>query len=204
MLNGGINLKELLSMIYPLLVILIPSIIYQIFIIKKKKIEKPSKKHLIWVYIFLLYIFMSISVAGIGSVWDIGRYETIVRVNEINIIPFASEGLMTYILNIIMFMPLGFLLPLLWEKMRDIKNVILTSFCFSLSLEVTQLFNRRNSDIDDLIMNVLGAIIGFIIYQIFKKVFRKKINHSSNLSLSKNEPIIYLLLSIVCTFLLCK
>lgn len=197
-------MRKLLSIIYPLLVIFIPNIIYQIFIIKKKKIENPSKKHLIWVYIFLIYIFMCVSIAGIGSFWDIGRYETIVRVDEINIIPFSSDGLMTYILNIIMFMPLGFLLPLLWEKMRNIKNIIITSFCFSLSLELTQLFNRRTSDIDDLIMNVLGAIMGFIIYKIFKKLFRKNFNKADELSLSKNEPIIYLLLSIVCTFFLYK
>ena len=45
-----------------------------------------------------------------------------------NLIPFSSEGAMTYILNIIMFMPLGFLLPLIWENFRNAKKVVLMGF----------------------------------------------------------------------------
>ena len=39
-------------------------------------------------------------------------YDTIIRLEEINLLPFQSEGIMTYVLNIIMFLPLGFLIPL--------------------------------------------------------------------------------------------
>lgn len=64
---------------------------------------------------FLLYIYLALSKAGIGSIWDIGRYSGLFRIDEINLIPFDSVGILTYILNIIMFMPLGFLLPLIWK-----------------------------------------------------------------------------------------
>ena len=86
----------LLGMIYPILCIFIPSIIYQIIIIKSKKTtEKTNKKHLIWVYIFLIYILLCFEAVSIGSVWDIGRYDSIIRLGEINFIPFSSEGAMT-------------------------------------------------------------------------------------------------------------
>lgn len=111
---------------------------------------------------------------------------------------------MTYIFNIIMFMPLGFLLPLIWKNMRKIKPVIFTSLAFSFSIEFCQLFNRRNTDIDDLLMNVIGAIIGFIIYKVFVKLFKRENKEENDFTLSKNEPIIYLILSIVCKFFLYK
>lgn len=156
-----------MNILYPILCIFIPSMIYQVIVIKSKKNDKKTnKKHLIWVYLFLIYLFLCLTTAGIGSVWDIGRYESIIRTEEINFIPFSSEGIMTYILNIIMFMPLGFLLPLVWKNMRKLKTVVVTSLVYSFSIEICQLFNRRNTDIDDLLMNVVGVIIGFFLYKI--------------------------------------
>lgn len=76
----------LLGIIYPILCIFIPSIIYQVIIIKSKK---TNKKHLIWVYIFLIYLFLCFDAVGIGSIWDIGRYDGIIRTEEINFIPFS-------------------------------------------------------------------------------------------------------------------
>ncbi len=40
--------------------------------------------------------------------------------------------------------------------MRNLKTVVLTNFVYSFSIEICQLFNRRNADIDDLLMNVSG------------------------------------------------
>lgn len=194
-----------MSIIYPILCIFIPSIIYQVIVMKSKNnAEKINKKHFVWVYIFLIYLFLCLTTAGIGNVWDIGRYESIIRMEEINFIPFSSEGMMTYILNIIMFMPLGFLLPLIWKNMRKLKPVVVTSLVYSFSIEICQLFNRRNTDVDDLLMNVIGAIIGFYIYKFFVKLIKRKNKEEKDFSLSKNEPIMYLTLSILGTFFLYK
>lgn len=77
------------------------------------------------------------------------------------------------ILNIIMMMPFGFLLPLVKEK--KFSNVVLYTFLFSLGIEVIQpLINgSRTSDITDLINNTLGGIIGYIIYRILKSIIKK-------------------------------
>ena len=48
-------------------------------------------------------------------------YETLIRANQINLIPFASEGMTTYVLNILLFIPLGYLLPTIWPQFRTIK-----------------------------------------------------------------------------------
>lgn len=195
----------LMSIIYPILCIFTPSIIYQVVVMKSKNHNKKiSKKHFVWVYIFLIYLFLCLTTAGIGSIWEIGRYESIIRIEEINFIPFSSEGMMTYILNIIMFMPLGFLLPLVWKNMRKLKPVVVTGLVYSFSIEICQLFNRRNTDVDDLLMNVIGSIIGFFIYKSFVKLIKRKNKEEKDFSLSKNEPIVYLTLSILGIFFLYK
>ena len=165
-----------------------------------KQKQENKAIHFVWVYIFLLYIYLTFSVAGIGSIWDIGHYDTIIRLEEINLLPFQSEGIMTYVLNIIMFLPLGFLIPLIWKRYRNSLKIFMIGFGFSLSIELCQLFNRRNTDIDDLMMNTLGAVIGYFIWKLTKRLF-KNINHKS-ISLSKLEPIVYLTLAVLGEFLL--
>ncbi|MCC0693232.1 VanZ family protein [Clostridioides sp. ZZV14-6387] len=214
--------------LYSFLCAILPCLIYQIIVIKRKnlKCEKNVVIHLVWVYIFLLYIYLALSKAGIGSIWHIGRYREIIRFNEINLIPFSSVGALTYILNIIMFMPLGFLLPLIWKEFRNIINVSITGLGFSLSIEFCQLFNLRTTDIDDLMMNTLGAILGYLIWICVNKLFNlmkkntilapickniiqdeiaitidDEINKKTT-PLYKNEAIIYLILTVLGEFLL--
>lgn len=126
----------MLSTIYSLLCVMLPCTIYQLVIIKKDKNKNDLFSHFIKVYFFLFYIYLVLSVVGIGSVWDIGHYDTLIRLEEINFLPFQSEGLFTYVLNVIMFMPLGFLLPLIWEKYRNSLKVLFIGFGFSLSIEL--------------------------------------------------------------------
>lgn len=177
-----------------------PCIIYQVFMYKSHRWNKGRGWHLIWSYIFILYLDMALDVAGGGGLWDIGYYDSIIRIEEINLIPFQSEGAMTYILNIIMFMPLGFLLPLLWKQYEKIARVIAAGAGFSFLVEVSQLFNRRKTDIDDLIMNVIGTALGFVICRIFHKVFKTK--HKEQDSISLAEPIAYICLAVLGKFFL--
>lgn len=191
----------MLSILYALLCIVIPCFLYQIIICKIQNNRQKNKViHIIWVYIFLVYLYLTLSVAGIGSIWDIGHYDRIIRLEEINLIPFQSDGIMTYVLNIIMFLPLGFLIPLIWKQYRNSLKILLIGFGFSLSIEICQLFNRRNTDIDDLIMNTLGAVAGYFIWKLTKRLFRN-INQKA-ISLSRLEPVIYLALAVLGEFLL--
>lgn len=191
----------MLSVIYALLCVIAPCSLYQLIICKRQNPKQENKAiHFVWVYVFLLYIYLTFSVAGIGSIWDIGHYDTIIRLDEINLLPFQSVGIMTYVLNMIMFLPLGFLIPLIWEQYRNLLKILIIGFSFSLSIELCQLFNRRNTDIDDLMMNTLGAVAGYFIWKLTKRLF-KNINRKS-ISLSEPEPIVYLALAVLGEFLL--
>lgn len=177
-------------MIYPLLCVFLPCVAYQV-IQSKRPSRRYTKKNDIWKWVFILYLFMMLSVAGIGTVWDIGRCDSLIRANEINLIPFHSYGMRTYILNIIMFMPLGFLLPLIW---RDLKGyiVVLEGLGMSFMIEVMQLFNHRQSDVDDLMMNCLGTLVGVLLWKAFSMIFR--IKSSSREKTERFEAIIYMTL----------
>lgn len=157
-------------------------------------------KHYIWVYIFILYICMALYVAGIGNVWDIGKFGSVIRMEEINFKLFQSDGMATYILNIIMFVPLGFLLPLIWKKYRKVWRVLCIGAVFSLAIEIGQLFNRRQTDIDDFLMNTIGACIGFGIWMLFAVVLKRR--DAKTYSLTKNEAAVYIAASVLGTFFL--
>lgn len=66
-----------------------------------------------------------------------------------------------YLLNFFLFVPMGFLVPLLWKQYRAEKYVLLFGFGTSFAIEVLQMFCGRTSDVDDLLMNTLGALIGY-------------------------------------------
>ena len=132
-----------------------------------------SIRHFLWVYVFLFYLSLVYKVTQIATVWDISRYETWIRVNQINLTLFDTAGSTTYLLNIVLFMPLGFLLPMIWPYFRKIKHGM-CRILFSLAIELNQLLNNRITDIDDLFTNTLGAIIGYLLYRALKMIFKRE------------------------------
>lgn len=67
--------------------------------------------------------------------------------------------------NIIMFIPFGLLLPLIREQ-KTFRYVIKCCFFVSLIIEILQPILGRSFDIDDILCNVIGAIIGFCIFTV--------------------------------------
>lgn len=77
------------------------------------------------------------------------------------------------VLNIVMLIPFGIIFPLIDKKNNFVKTVK-WSFITSLVIEMLQtLVSVRSSDITDLITNVFGAVIGYLIYLIFKPLINK-------------------------------
>ena len=64
--------------------------------------------------------------------------------------------------NVLMFIPFGFFLPFVTEKLNS-KNVFAMAAAVPIIVELFQLILGRSFDIDDLICNFLGIIIGFFI-----------------------------------------
>ncbi|MCA1634647.1 MAG: VanZ family protein [Acidobacteria bacterium] len=82
--------------------------------------------------------------------------------------------------NIFLFLPLGFFLPLVSDRFGTIKRVLLVALVLSSSIEVVQFLSRligtfRTVDVDDVILNTLGAGVGFLLFTLVKR--KKKLTH---------------------------
>ena len=100
---------------------------------------------------------------------------------RINLIPFVNlfdydskkDLLLNVIGNTAMFIPSGIVLPIIYRKLNNFWKVIAAGAMISLCIEIIQLpFRVRASDVDDLILNVLGVAIGYGIYTAVKRLKR--------------------------------
>lgn len=73
--------------------------------------------------------------------------------------------------NILVFMPIGFFAGLLVPKKLKIGHAAVISFVSSAVIEFVQLFLPRMVDIDDVILNTLGGLIGFALFLLVEKAF---------------------------------
>ncbi|WP_100489048.1 VanZ family protein [Sporolactobacillus pectinivorans] len=77
--------------------------------------------------------------------------------------------------NVILFIPMGVLFPLLFFKVRFFLLTLLLGFVLSLFIETAQyLFAARIFDIDDILLNVTGALIGHVLFSMVR-FFKNKV-----------------------------
>lgn len=74
-----------------------------------------------------------------------------------------ADDVRNSILNCVLFLPLGFLLPLIWTKYRKCGVTVLFGFFLSLAVELMQIFSYRLTDVNDLITNTAGTALGFLL-----------------------------------------
>ncbi len=73
------------------------------------------------------------------------------------------EFLKNFFGNILLFIPWGFLLPLYFKSLQTFKQFVRTTIIAILLIEVIQLFTMLGHfDIEDILLNVVGACIGFL------------------------------------------
>lgn len=175
----------------PYMVIAVPIYLIIRFLMLRKSSRKFNLYHEIALLIFVIFI------VGLASQTVIPKIELGINGN-INILKNGKHGInllplkvlfetyrkvfinlninyfiINFLGNIIMFMPIGFFIPLLWE-IPD-KKIIIVGFLFSLFIEVCQLFLNRGTDVDDLILNTLGTILGLLVYKFLYKKFKNLI-----------------------------
>lgn len=74
--------------------------------------------------------------------------------------------------NFVIFIPIGFLLPCLRKEFRQIWAIAPVCFGLPVFIEFFQLFIGRHTDIDDVMLNFLGGMFGWIIYNIADKIIK--------------------------------
>lgn len=85
--------------------------------------------------------------------------------------PTMKEALLNLIGNTAMFLPLGIVWPAVFKKLDSHSKVIAAGVGVSLTIELLQLpFFSRATDIDDLILNSAGFLLGYGIYLLVKRI----------------------------------
>ena len=137
-------------------VVSLPLVLVYIFVFDRER----AKRRWGWMVLLTLYLnamYIVIGVPGVQYIcWD----------PTLNLIPFqdfSARNMQGMVLNAIMFAPLGFLLPAYFERYRHWGRTLAAGFLTSLTVELIQLFTFRATDVDDLIMNTLGTLVGFLL-----------------------------------------
>lgn len=161
-------------------------IIRSICAIRYKKLSLKREAHLLLVYICIVVVvrftFCPFGTVN-GQIQPLVFDSTKLLPLKVNLIPFIylfdyptmRETLLNLIGNTAMFIPLGIVWPAVFKKLDTPLKAILAGFGFSLAIEIVQLpFYDRTSDIDDLVLNTVGYIIGYGIYSLVRGIHRKK------------------------------
>lgn len=129
-----------------------------ILILQKMTGRKIRSLHTGFLMLYVCTLAGIFSVTGLPNI----RY---CRIDfSANFVPMSDilNSPMQYFLNVLMFVPVGFLLPLLWETYGDWKYVMGFSCFLTVFIEAAQVFTFRTTDIDDLLTNLMGAGIGYL------------------------------------------
>ena len=142
---------------------------------------KKAKNTLISIS-FILYLFAIVFILFLdsrGYRWSDLSFREYIKWSS-NFIPFRTINLYIHSIahgtlnitiplknlggNLILFLPMGIYLPLYIKKFNKIRLYVIMMTVLLLFIEVTQVVSRRGSfDIDDLILNMIGAVLGFVI-----------------------------------------
>jgi glycopeptide antibiotics resistance protein len=125
------------------------------------------------------------SAFGFADILSFGAFQ-----HRYNLIPFLvfketyqavfvdhcfSYFIINFLGNIMIFIPIGFFIPLLWHKMRSLGKTVLCGFIISLFIELIQFPLYRGTDIDDLWLNTLGVLVGYFVFILVKKIIPRSL-----------------------------
>ncbi|MDM5209065.1 VanZ family protein [Cytobacillus kochii] len=139
-----------------------------------------SKMYLFFFSIFFFYIINVVKFTLfpiiVGTSFAEEMKETTTIASNINLIPFNYQYIEQTLLNILLTVPFGFGLPYIKRKM-NFKTIVGCGLLFTLLIETAQLiisfiigYAYRIIDINDVLANLFGVIIGYIAFLLFSKM----------------------------------
>ena len=138
--------------------------------------KKKDKLYLLFFTLTYAYLCMVVEKTQFPIYCLPGMKQTVFQ--DMQLVPFinlSGEDIETSVLNVFMTMPFGFLLQFI--KKCTWKKTLVISACFGISIELCQFIvalvvgtTHRVVDINDVIFNTIGGMIGFGFFLAFKKV----------------------------------
>ncbi len=133
--------------------ILIPILfLYQIFIFHN--IKKTAA--------YILFSLYLVAICFLVGFPNIAGMRIVLSHNFIPLRGMLTDITNSY-LNVLLFIPLGIFVPCLWPEYRSMMKTVGLGLMTSLGIEILQIFTFRATDINDVITNVAGTMIGYLI-----------------------------------------
>ena len=192
--NIVLNVKVTIGgFVIPIFIIIITMIVE---IKKSKDAQEKSEIRNFWLKaLFIIYCLLLITILFLNNEYRMGGFQNINTFSKehfetSNLIPFAtiieyiigviSNDINTNIViinfatNLLLFAPMGFFIPVLFQnRIKNIKQFVIMIIILTLIVEMLQFITYRGStDIDDIILNTIGAVI---MYMIMRTKFAKKL-----------------------------
>ena len=164
----GIYFSSLINnvphIVYMLLLVLFVIVALLLLVFKQSYLKKGISRLLIVEYCVILY-FITVFSRKVNSV------------RKYDFEPFWSyeipDLLLENVMNVVVFIPVGILLGLAFSNIK-LWKVVIIGLLLSLPIELLQfLFKKGFAEIDDVIHNTVGCVVGYGLYSLFKGVFLK-------------------------------
>ena len=138
------------------------------------------------ILLFVLYVLLLIYFLFFSEGY--GRVAEVQQAYRYNLVPFVEirrfwiyrKQLGTFAVfsnifgNVIGFLPFGFILPVIFRRMNSGFLICISGFILSLTVEVIQLVTKVGCfDVDDMILNTLGAVFGYVLFRICNHIRMK-------------------------------
>ena len=142
------------------------------------RLSRHSLPHEIGLALFALYLAAVLSLTFLPFRFDPGAGEFAFNSTLLAIAQgtyTAGSWVWAMMLgNVLMLIPFGFLVPLLWERLRGWR-VLPVGLCFILAIELLQPLTGRSFDIDDILLNFLGVLTGALLSALVQALIPRQV-----------------------------
>lgn len=149
------------------------ALLYVFVLFKKWKIKGKDillVKTLMYIYLsFVLYFTLMPVITSLPFILN-HPYRFMNMIPFVDVLTGQGDFVRQILLNVIMTLPFGFLFPMTRTSFAGFVRTVFICFLMSLGIELLQpLINGfRSADITDLITNVIGGMVGYVLYIVFR------------------------------------
>lgn len=156
-MNYIIRELEILKLAFPIGTVTYIVLFLFLYVLKVRK--NFSWKCLLEI-LFCIYSVALLKTTGIFTL-NLSLHE----ISNFNIIPFTGSTITPVLLNWLLFVPYGFLMPFVFSSSKwNWRKAVVIGGVTSLIIEMLQLFGGRYAEIDDVLLNTLGTFSGYILF----------------------------------------
>ena len=146
----------------------------------QRKYEKIVFRILFAVYVLLVIYFLFFAETTGRTISDRTYHYNLILFKEIKRFIVYRQQLGMFAVtanllgNVLIFLPFGMLVPFLTKRFKKFWSVVLLTFELSVLVELVQLMTKVGScDVDDILLNTIGGMLGFVCYAIAVRCRRK-------------------------------